>query len=173
MPGFKVLNRVAHNLGCSFTSLMNYTVDDYAMGHLLRFARESGNSTLTIDLLSGTGGPAALLREPISELPSWYSMMFLTLVKTAGSDRQLIQSATLTVNYDLLSSQPSPTPGEPQNAYTRDVSIVDIHGKHYVARFDGWWFIQRTEVNRRRPSASPGPRPLTWFQSSSAPITHR
>jgi hypothetical protein len=51
--------------------------------------------------------------------------MFLTLVKTAGSDRHLIQSATLTVTYDLLSSQPSPIPGEPQDAYTCDVSIVD------------------------------------------------
>jgi hypothetical protein len=172
MPRFKVLNRVAHNLGGSFTSLMNYTFDDYAMGYLLRFARESGDSTLTIDLLSGTAGPAVLLKEPISELPSWYSRMFLTLVKTAGSDRHLIQSATLTVTYDLLSSQPSPIPGEPQDAYTCDVSIVDSNGKDYTARFDGWWFIQRMEANRRRPSASPWRRPLTWFQSSDT-ITQR
>jgi hypothetical protein len=34
------LKRVAHN------------IDDYSMGHILRFAREAGIGTLTIDLLT-------------------------------------------------------------------------------------------------------------------------
>jgi hypothetical protein len=42
MPRFKVLKSVAHNIGHSFTSLMNYSRDDYSMGHILRFARETG-----------------------------------------------------------------------------------------------------------------------------------
>jgi hypothetical protein len=49
MPKVKVLKGVAHNIGDSFTSLMNYCADDYSMGHILRFARESGINTLTID----------------------------------------------------------------------------------------------------------------------------
>jgi hypothetical protein len=33
MPAkFKVLKRVAHNIGDSFTSPMNFSVDDYSMG---------------------------------------------------------------------------------------------------------------------------------------------
>jgi hypothetical protein len=166
MPRVKVVKGVAHNVGSSFTSLMNYTADDYSMGHILRFARESGMDTLTIDLLNGRGSPDELLKQPISELPSWYSKMFLRLVESAGSDRKLIQSATLTVIYDLLSYRSSPIPGEPQSAYTCDVSIVDIRGKNYVARFNGWWFIEKMEVNR---PASPFVRewwnPLTWFRS--------
>jgi hypothetical protein len=58
-----------HNVGTSFTSLMNYATDDYSMGHILRFARESRRDTLTIDLLNGTGDPDGLLKEAISELP--------------------------------------------------------------------------------------------------------
>jgi hypothetical protein len=48
---------------------MNYATDDYSMGHILRFARESRRDTLTIDLLNGTGDPDGLLKEAISELP--------------------------------------------------------------------------------------------------------
>lgn len=165
MPRVKVLKGVAHNVGSSFTSLMNYTADDYSMGHILRFARESGIETVKIDLLHGRGGPDALLKEPISELPTWYSKMFLRLVESAGSDLSLIRSATLTVTYDLRSNRPSPIPGEPQSAYTCDVSIVDSRGKDYASHFDGWWFVERMEVNRPTPSAYKWWRPLTWFRS--------
>jgi hypothetical protein len=83
MPKLKVLRGVAHNVGSSFTSLMNYAGDDYSMGHILRFARESGLPKLTINLLTGTGYPDALLQEPVSRLPEWYSKMSL------GSSRAL------------------------------------------------------------------------------------
>ena len=165
MPRVKVLKGVAHNVGSSFTSLMNYTADDYSMGHILRFARESGIKTVKIDLLHGRGGPDALLKEPISELPAWYSKMFLRLVESAGSDLSLIRSATLTVTYDLRSNRPSPIPGEPQSSYTCDVSIVDSRGKDYASHLDGWWFVERMEVNRPTPSAYKWWRPLTWFRS--------
>jgi hypothetical protein len=166
MPRVKVLKGVAHNVGSSFISLMNYAADDYSLGHILRFARESGMDTLTIDLLNGRGRPEELLKQPISELPNWYSNMFLRLVESAGSDRKLIQSATLTVTYDLRSCRSSPIPGEPQSAFTCDVSIVDIRGKNYAAHFNGWWFVERMEVNRpANPVVRKWWNPLTWFRS--------
>jgi hypothetical protein len=55
LPKFKVLKRVAHNIGDSFTSPMNFSVDDYSMGHILRFARVAGIGTLTIDMLTRQG----------------------------------------------------------------------------------------------------------------------
>jgi hypothetical protein len=121
MPKFKVLKGVVHNIGDSFSSLMNYSADDYSMGHILRFAWESGINALTIDLLSGRGSPASLLRQPISDLPSWYSKMFLRLVQSSGSDRVLIQSATLTLVYDLQHSRPSPIENEPRRKEDRTV----------------------------------------------------
>lgn len=165
MPRVKVLKGVAHNIGSSFTSLMNYAVDDYSMGHILRFARESGVDTLTIDLLSGQGRPNALLREPISALPDWYSKMFLRLVHSAGSDRELIQSATLKLTYDLQHSRPSPISGEPKSPYTCDVSIADIRGKEYAAHFNGWWFVERMEhIKPVYPSVRIWWNPLAWFR---------
>jgi hypothetical protein len=115
---------------------------------LKRFARESGVDTLTINLLSGQGRPHALLREPISSLPNWYSKMFLRLVQSAGSDRELIQYATLRLTYDLHRNRPSPIPGERQSPYTCDVSIADIRGKEYAAHFNGWWFVERMKLNK-------------------------
>ena len=166
MARVKVLKGVAHNVGSSFTSLMNYASDDYSMGHILRFARESGIDTLTIDLLNGQGNPDRLLKEPISGLPSWYSKMFLRLVESAGSDRKLIQSATIKVTYDLRRNRPSPVPGEPQNPYTCDVSIVDIRGKDYTAHFNGWWFVERMAINTpASPPARQWWNPLSWFLS--------
>ena len=73
MPRFKVLKSVVHSIGHSFTSLTNYSADDYAMGHILRFAQQTGLNTLTIDFITGEGRPAGLLREPISQLPRWYT----------------------------------------------------------------------------------------------------
>jgi hypothetical protein len=164
MPRVKVLKGVAHNIGSSFTSLMNYETDDYSMGHILRLARESGRSTLTIDLLTGYGVPDQLLQEPISRLPDWYSKMFLRLVESAGSDRQLIQSATLTLTFDTKRTRPSPIPNEPQSPFICDVSIIDIRGKDYAAHFQGWWYVERIHST---PKVTPPTRrwwnPITWF----------
>lgn len=57
MARYKVLKSVAHNIGHSFTSLMNYVDDDYVMGHILHFARQTGRDTLTIDFVKGDAGP--------------------------------------------------------------------------------------------------------------------
>jgi hypothetical protein len=143
MPRFKVLKGVAHNIGHSFTSLMNYSVDDYSMGHILRFARETGIDTLVIDFVVGQGHPASLLREPISKLPDWYTKMFWSLVQSSGSDREIVQSATLTLIYDLQTIRPGPVVDVPQNPYTCDVAIVDVRGKRYGAHFEGWWYEER------------------------------
>ena len=163
MPRVKVLKGVAHNVGSSFTSLMNYAADDYSMGHILRFARISGRDSLSIDLLSGEGSPESLLREPITALPEWYSQMFLRLVQSAGSDRELIRSATLKLSYDLQRSRPSPIANELQNSYKCDVSIIDVRGKAYSSHFEGWWFVERMELNRpERPRIRRWWNPLTW-----------
>ena len=61
MARYKVLKSVAHNIGHSFTSLMNYADDDYVMSHILRFARNTGRDTLTLDFVRREAGPPELL----------------------------------------------------------------------------------------------------------------
>jgi hypothetical protein len=172
MPRVKVLKSVAHNIGASFTSLTNYAHDDYSLGHILRFARESGDSTLTIDLLNGKAFPTTLLHEPIAKLPAWYSDMFLRLVKSAGSDRDLICTAKLTLTFDLQRNRQSRViPREMESPYTCDVSILTKGGKDYTAHFDGWWFIERGYLVYSESSGVVSSdrrwwNPLTWFRST-------
>ena len=87
MARYKVLKGVAHNIGHSFVSLMNYAVDDYVMGHLLRFARQTRRDTLTIDFVSGEAGPSELLQEPIRRFhlvtPSFFGTSFSAMGLTA------------------------------------------------------------------------------------------
>jgi len=77
--------------------------------------------------VTGQGQPANLLRDPISELPHWYTKMFWDLVRSSGSDRALVQSATLTLNYDLQRTRPSLAAANGlQSPYICDVSILDF-----------------------------------------------
>jgi len=158
MPRYKVLRGVAHNIGHSFTGLMNYADDDYTMGHILRFARETGLDKLTIDFVTGMGQPAGLLREPISAVPRWYAKRFWDLVASSGSDRSLVQAATLTLRYDLTKSRSGPPVANP---YVCDVSVLDDRGKDYRAHFEGWWYVEKRIFTL---AAGRWWNPLTWFR---------
>src|SRR5256885_1127227 len=138
MARYKVLKGVAHNTGHSFTSLMNYAGDDYVMGHILRFARSTRRDTLTIDFVKREAGPQELLAPPISEVPARYIEWFWDLVQRHGSDRSLVQSATLTLRYDIATNRPLPSaPQFIESPFTCDVRITDIRAKQYVAHLDG------------------------------------
>jgi hypothetical protein len=160
MPRYKVLKGVAHNIGHSFTSLMNYATDDYTMGHVLRLARETGKDTLTIDFATGVGKPAELLQEPISQVPRRYADWFWKLVESSGSDRSFVQSATLTLKYDLQKSRTAAN-GILLSPYVCEVSIVDIRGKNYSAHFADWWYVERALISAPRRWW----RPTTWFRA--------
>lgn len=159
MARYKVLKGVAHNIGHSFVSLMNYAVDDYVMGHLLRFARQTRQDTLTIDFVSGEAEPSGLLQEPISQVPSRYTEFFWELVQRHGSDRSLVRDASLTVKFDLSVERPvRVAPQFKHSPFTCDVQITDIRGVDYRAHFDGWWYPERTDT----PEPGTGLRFRIW-----------
>jgi len=160
MSRYKVLKGVAHNIGHSFISLMNYAIDNYTMGHILSFARETGLETLTIDFMVGEGRPALLLREPITKIPVRYTEMFWNMVTRSGSNRALVQSATLTLRYDLQRSRPGPH-GFLLTPYVCAVSIVDIRGKNYSAYFADWEYVEGGHVTRIQ---HPWWNPMKWFR---------
>jgi hypothetical protein len=149
MARCKVLKSVAHNIGHSFTSLMNYAGDDYVMGHILRLARRTGVDTLTIDFVSGKSGPRELLADPISQVPDNYTQFFWGLVERHGSDRSCVKTATLTLKYDLTSERPiRRDPQIMESPYFCDILITDAHGKNYKAHFQSWW---HPEMPEKRP----------------------
>lgn len=141
MPGYKVLQGVANDIGHSFTSLMNYEEDDYVMGHILRFARSTGRNELIIDFVNRESRPPELLATPISQVPAYYTQLFWDLVQKCGSDKSLVQNATLTLRYDLGTRQPDQKGSRfISSPYTCDVRITDTRGKEYLAHFSGSWY---------------------------------
>ncbi len=138
MARYKVLKSVAHNIGQSFTSLMNYAGDDHVMGHVLRLARQTGCDTLAIDLVAGYAEPAELLQEPISKIPARYSRMFWSLVERHGSNRSFVKAATLVLRYDLHTQRPlHRNENIIESPYTCDVRITDDRGQDYTSHLHG------------------------------------
>ncbi|MGA9185524.1 MAG: hypothetical protein WBZ32_09530 [Candidatus Acidiferrales bacterium] len=149
MARYKVLKGVAHNIGHSFISLMNYAGDDYVMGHILRFARLTGRDTLTMDFVKREAGPPELLAEPISEVPERYMDWFWNLVERHGADRSFVKTATLTLRYDIATQRPHHSaPQLIESPFVCDVQITDTRGKDYAAHFDGWWYPERLENSK-------------------------
>ena len=150
MPRYKVLKSVAHNIGHSFTSLMNYADDDYVMGHFLRLARKTGRESLHIDFVQNTAEPKELLVEPVSEVPQRYTKFFWDMVKRQGSDRSCVEIATLELRFDTKTERERR--GQPEfveSPYVCDVHIRDSRGKDYVAQFSGWWYPERVAIDRK------------------------
>lgn len=146
MARYKVLKSVAHNIGHSFTSLMNYADDDYVMGHILRFARKTGADTLTIDFVKGEAGPPELLAEPLSQVPVRYTRFFWDMVDKQGSERSCVRAATLTLRYNLATNRPlHRNPAFVESPYDCDVRITDVRGKDYTAHFHAWWYPERLD----------------------------
>jgi hypothetical protein len=80
--------------------------------------------------------------EPIAELPQLYTKMFWNMVTRSGSSRALVQSATLTLKYDLLTTRPGARAEIRETHYACDVSVTDVRGKNYGAHFEDWWYIE-------------------------------
>lgn len=140
MPRYKTLRSVAHNFGHSFTSLMNYSNGDYVMGHLLARARVTGAPRLEVDLLAGSIRPEGYRHRSVEPAIQQSIQWFPELLSQHDSSLDLIQSATLTVTYDLTREQTSGVlPGEKSAPYVVDVEIIDDRGKRWAATFKGWW----------------------------------
>jgi hypothetical protein len=144
MPQYKVLKSVAHNIGHSFTSLMNYSGDDYVMGHILRLARASGRDTLRINFVTGEADPPDLLDGPVSNVPANYTNFFWHLVTTQGSDRSLVSAASLTLHYDIgIMRARRSDPSCSESPYTCEIRVTDNRGRNYAAKFRGWWYPEQ------------------------------
>ena len=141
MKSYKVIKSIAHNLGHSFTSLMNYHGTDYVLGHILRAAKSTGKDTLEVDFLAGTAEPPELLVAPVRESVGWYCKTFADFVNRSGSNIDLIVSAKMTLIYDLNINRPYPhNPRITENPYICDVEIIDNRNEEHFAHFEGWWF---------------------------------
>ena len=149
MPKHKVLKSVVRSLADSFTSLMNYWQDDYVMGHLLSAARDSGQTTLKVDLMSGSAGPHELLVSPVAQSVKSYCDDFRDLVKRSGADPAFVASATLQVEFDTSVELPLHRGSQiKQSPYVCTAILEDDRGKTYESRLTGWWFPEKKPARR-------------------------
>ena len=140
MAKYKVLASVAHNLGHSYLSLMNYVSDDYIVEHLFRRARETGETRVRIDVLEGTIEPPAFQTPVLVDSVARERAAFGRLVQTGGAALDMVSTARMEIVFDIAATRPSPTvPGLELAAYRCTVEIVDDRGKHHVAEVPEWW----------------------------------
>jgi hypothetical protein len=137
----KVLKSVARSVADSFTSLMNWGGDDYVMGHILSAARQSGRTTLEMDLFSAQASPEELLTPPVRRAVETYSARFRSLVTASGSDPSFVASARLKLEFDISVAAPAHRGSHlHQSPYVCTTTIEDDHGKLYESVLTGWWF---------------------------------
>ena len=141
MARYKVLKSVAHSMGHSFTSLMNYRGNDYVMGHLLRRAREVREGTLIVDFISGEAAPASLLTPPIREAVRDYAAWFPKQVASQKTSVNYVRAARMTIAFDLsIEREARHAPGCIESPYLCRVEIEDDRGKVWHAELRDWWF---------------------------------
>jgi hypothetical protein len=132
MPKHKSLKSVVNSLADSFTGPLNYSDDDFVMGHLLTAARSYGKNELSVDLLTGHATPSELLVPDVKKGVEWYVKQFPDMIVRSNSTMAFVKEATLRVSFDTsvalrrgLFSQQFASP------YICRVRIVDDRGKVY------------------------------------------
>ena len=149
MPSHKVLRSVVRSVADQFTSLTNYVGDDYVMGHLLNAVRETGQRTLTVNMLTGEAHPPELLTPEVARSVSWYSEGFPELVRRSGSAAEFVKSAEMRITFDTDVARAryvgDPLPESP---YRCEVLLTDDRGKTFEASVSGWWYPEQP----RRPT---------------------
>jgi hypothetical protein len=152
MARYKVLKSVAHSLGHSFASTLNYDTDDYVMGHLLTRARDVREPTLLFDLIAGTAAPESLLVPAVRRAVKRYSEWLPDLVRRHFSDMRYVRAVRMTVSFDLniqRSNRYAPTCTE--SPFVLRVEIEDDCGKVWPAEQRDWWFPEPPTPPRARP----------------------
>lgn len=153
MAQYKTLKSVAHNMGHSFLSTMNYYRDDYALGHIQRQMLLTGENKIEIDFLTKKAYPTELLNDAIQKSIDNQVSWFPKMVLSSKSKMEFIRSAKLTIEFDLTRQRPCPfSPGHTENPYYCISKIVDDKGKEYKYKFSDWWFpesdfIEKNETN--------------------------
>ena len=141
MARYKVLKSVAHSFAHSFTSLMNYRDDDYVMGHLLSRAREVGEGTLLVDILSGQAAPTSLLTRPVAGSVEQYCEWFPQLVASHRTRLTYIRGARMAITFNLAIARPARIASAfLESPYVCRVEIEDDRGRLWTSEIRDWWF---------------------------------
>ena len=136
MPRYKVLKSVAHNVADSFVGALNYSQDGHVICRLLDEARATGNDHYFIDFRSGEH--SQILDEPgLAKVVPFYSKMFWDNVERQGASRDFIDTARLSIRFNLNNRREVRNGYE--NPYLCRLDLVDNRGVSHAQELSGWW----------------------------------
>ena len=140
MASHKVLRSVAHNLGHSYLSLMNWRGENYVVEHLYQRAKSTGESEVRIDALAGTIEPPAFQIPVLLESVAGLRGAVARMVQTGGAALDLVSSVRMVIRFDLHARKYSDrVPDVELAVYDCTVEILDERGKQHVATVKEWW----------------------------------
>lgn len=140
MPKLKVLKSIGHNLAHSFLSLMNYIDDDYIIEHIFGIAKSTSKTFITVDVLNQSIQPVEYCTPSIIKSLHYLKSDFLRLLQAEHLSYDHINSAIITIDFDLSKTQLSKNvPSLELAKYDCNVKIVDCNGKCHKASVVEWW----------------------------------
>ena len=134
MASHKPLKSVVRSVVDSFTSMLNYSHDDYFMSHVIAVARRTGCHVLYVDLLTGRLKPKELLVPEVASTVVGYSLDFPDLVRRSGSDPAFVVKAHLTLQLEI-----SPNAAADRAGFVCTCTVEDDRGKEYEGSVSGVW----------------------------------
>ena len=141
MASYKILKSIAHDIGHSFCSTLNYYGNDYILGHLLEIARSTGLSTFSVDLLTRSAEPREFIIPQVAESVTAYREWFRNQVATRISPNNIVRTARMTIRFDLQTTRSYEHDSRyVESPYECILEILDDRGKKYEATVSGWWF---------------------------------
>lgn len=149
MTSRKPLKSVVTSLAQSFTSLMNYSGDDYVLGHIVRAAWSTGATRLRVDLLRGAIDPSPLLLPEVRSAVAYYAEWFPDLVRRSNSSIDFVSAAELLVSVDPTTRRPYLDGEFQESPFICTVHVIDDHGKAYSHEIKGWWYPEKTEAKKK------------------------
>jgi hypothetical protein len=126
---------------------MNYSGDDYIMGHIVRAAWATGAKDFRVDLFSGSVSESLLVTEVVALSIQRYVRCFPDLVSSSQSSISFIAAAEMIVLVDPTTRRPAPVLLQYaasrtyfESPFTCTVRLEDDKGKVYSHTISDWWY---------------------------------
>jgi hypothetical protein len=141
MSNYKVLKRVAHDLGQSFLSETN-TVDSgksFVPATLLELACTQALPRISIDFFNGTVTPTAFAVREVLKSVSMYKKVLPQLVSNQGASWDTVRGAGLELVFELPADARALIDGRSAKpSFKCSVHILDDRGTHHYGRPTNW-----------------------------------
>ena len=140
MPSRKVLKSVAHNLGHSFLSLMNYWADDYVVEWLYRTAKKTSIPNCRIDFTKGTIDPAEFRIAPVQQSVEQTRSWLPQFIESHGAEPGFVKSLVMDLTFDLTKTRMSKHVQKLELAvYDCRMKLMDDRNKLHTTQVVEWW----------------------------------